>query len=1073
MEPNHPPGKAVFKKITLMKVVKRILIGFLALVVLLFVFLLVAPALFKDEIIARTKTGINSAVNAKVDFADANVSFLRSFPDVTLTVDDYQVIGVDTFAGLPLVTGKQARVDLGFWSVVAGGGNYEIDAVTLDAPAINLLVLSGELANYLIVPETAGADAGAEPSPESNVLIALDHFEINDGSLVYDDRTTETYVKLTGLDATGDGDFTASVFDVDTHAEAAAFTFGQGGLTYLNEVELVADAVVNIDADNLRYTFKDNQFLLNALALEFGGSIDLEENDDILLDLTYGAPANDFRQLWSILPAAYTEGFERVQTGGTFTLAGVVKGTYNGERELYPAFTVKSDVTNGSVQYPGRPVGITGIDAALDVNSPAADLNQIVVALPRFNFNLGGDPFSGRFRLATPLSDPNVDARLQGTLDLAKWASAIPLEGVSELAGRIVADITMENVRQSALDAGKYADVNLAGDLLVSNLVYTAAGTPSVRIAQASADFTPQNVDLRQFTATLGRSDISATAQISNILAYFSADQTMRGSLTMRSNFFDADEWMTEEVASGPASPAELNASPTPADGLEEAIFDRFDFDVDAEIQQLAYGDYRPSDLKVVGNIRPNRLDIQSAAATLEQSTFNASGTINNLFDYSFADGILTGNLSVRSGYFNVSDFMAEGEAAPAPAGTSTAPAETAPIPVPRNINLTVNLAADRVQYTDLTMNQVNGVLRIRDGAVVIEDGNANLLGGAMGFTGAYDTAEGDAPGFRFSYDLRNLDFGQAFSSLNTFALLAPVGKFISGTFSSQLVLDGKLGQDLFPDLKSINAKGLLRTAEANIAAFKPLQVIGNALNVNELKNNATLRNIIAPFQVENGNVTVDPFDFRLAGIGMQMAGTSGLNTDMNFTLRAAIPRQMIEGNIVTGTALSALDKLAGQAGKLGLNLTPGDTLNLNILLTGSIANPRTSFDLLGTRDGAGGSLAGSVTDAVKDRVQQELDTRKEEVQLKLRGQVDSVKAVAGNTARAVEDSLRSAAAQQANRLERDAANQLKGALGLGRDTLAGDSTALPGATRDAVKDVKKELEKFNPFKRNKSGGGE
>ena len=399
-----------------------VLIGLGVFLVLLVAFLLVAPVIFKDEIISRTKAGINASVNAEVDFADANVSFLRSFPDIALTVDDYKVIGIDTFAGLPLVTGKQARVDLGFWSVVAGNGNYEIDAVTLDAPAINLLVLNGELANYLIVPETSGADAGATQSTESNVLITLDHFAVTDGSLVYDDRTTETYVKLTGLNATGDGDFTASVFDVDTHAEADAFTFGQGGITYLNEVDLEADAIVNIDADNMKYTFKDNKVLLNELALEFGGSIDLEDNDDILLDLTYSAPANDFRQLWSIIPAAYTEGFERVQTGGTFTLNGNVKGTYNGEREVYPAFTVNSDIANGSVQYPGRPVAITGIDAALQVNSPGANLDQLVVSLPRFNFNLGGDPFAGSFRLATPLSDPNVDARLQGTLDLAKWA---------------------------------------------------------------------------------------------------------------------------------------------------------------------------------------------------------------------------------------------------------------------------------------------------------------------------------------------------------------------------------------------------------------------------------------------------------------------------------------------------------------------------------------------------------------------------------------------------------------------------------------------------------------------------
>ncbi len=1069
-----------------MKLAKRLLIGLLVLVVLLVGFLLAAPILFKDQIVANVKSAVNNNLNAKVDFADANVSFLRSFPDISLAVDDYSVVGIDTFAGLPLVTGRQASVDLGFWSVVAGDGNYNIEAVTLDAPSINLLVLTPELANYLIVPETeeAGGAAGATSEEGADPLITLDHFAVNDGSLVYDDRTTTTYLKLSGLEAIGDGDFTASVFDLNTVAKANAFTLAQGGVTYLNEVTLDADAIVNIDADAMRYTFKDNRVTLNALALEFGGSIDLQDNDDIDFNLTYQAPANDFKQLWSIIPAAYTEGYERVQTGGTFTLQGTVNGTYNGDKEVYPAFTVNSNISGGSVQYPGRPVGITGIDAALAVNSPSSDLDQLVVDVPRFDFTLGGDPFAGRFRLSSPLSDPSVDARLKGTLDLEKWSSAIPLEGVSELAGRIVADITMDNVRQSAIDAGRYAEVNLAGDLLVSNLVYTAEGTPSVRIAQAKADFTPQYVDLQQFTATLGRSDISASAKVNNILAYFSPEQTMRGSVTMRSNYFDADEWMTEEDSERVSSPAELNATatPAPAPEAETEVFDRFDFDVDAEIQELAYGTYRPKDLRVVGNIKPNRLEIANAAATLEQSNFTMSGVVNNLFDYTFDDGVLTGDLSVRSGYFDVADFMEdEGVTttndAPATPPAADATAETAPIPVPRNINLKVDMVADRVQYTDITMNDVQGTMLVRDGAIVIEDGNANLLGGAMDFTGSYDTAEGQEPGFHFSYDMKNMDFSQVFGALNTFAILAPVGKFISGNFSSQLVMEGKLGADLFPQLSSIDAKGLLRTAEARIASFKPLQVIGNALNVNELKNSTTLKDIIAAFQINDGKVTVEPFDFRLAGIPMQLGGTHGLDTDMDYRIRAAVPRSLIQGNIVTGTALSALDKLAGQAGKLGLNITPGDTLNLNVKLTGSLADPRAGFDLLGTEGGGGdGSLAGSVKDAVKDRVQEELETRKEQVRDELATRVDSAKALAGARAQVVEDSLRSAAAQQAERLEQEAANKLRGALGLGRDSTAtagADSLALPGAAQDAVDDVKKELEKFNPFKRKKNGGGE
>ena len=1047
-----------------MKVAKRILIGLLVFVVILVAFLALAPVIFKDEIIANVKSSVNNAVNAEVDFADASVSFLRSFPDIALSVDDYSVIGIDTFAGLPLVRGKAARIDLGFWSVIAGDGNYNIDAVTLDEPDVHLLVFSPELANYLIVPETEGGDAGAADSTGSTAVITLDHFEINNGSLIYDDRTTETYVRMEGLNATGEGDFTATVFDVVTQAQADRFTLSQAGMTYLDEVRMTADGTVNVDSENLRYTFTDADVTLNELALVMNGSIDLEDNEDILFDLAYEAPANDFRQLWSMVPAAYTEGFEQVQTGGTFTLNGTVQGAYNGTTETYPAFTVNSEIAGGSVQYPGKQVGITGIDAQLAVESPGSDLDQLTVALPRFDFTLGNDPFSGSFRLATPLSDPDVDARLNGTLDLGNWAAAIPLEGVEELAGRIVADITMNNVRQSALDAGRYADVNLSGDLLVSNLVYVAEGTPAVRIAQARADFSPQAIDLRQFTATLGKSDVSATGRIDNILAYFTPDQTMRGSVELRSNYFDADEWMVTETEDRSSSPAEAEAA---AAGPPTEVFDRFDFDLDAQIQQLAYGTYQPTDLRVAGNIKPNSLVIEQASATLQESSFDASGRINNLFDYTFGDGVLTGELDLRSGFFNVGDFMVEEPTMATGqdgAGTTTVAVGEAAIPIPENINLRVNLAADRVQYTDITLNNLRGALLVRDGAAVIEDGNANLFGGSMGFRGAYETAGEEEPVFRFAYDMKNLDFSQAFGSLNTFAILAPVGKFLTGTFSSELLMEGQLGQDLMPVLGSIDAEGLLRTADARISSFKPLQVIGRALNINELKENATLKNIIAAFEVHDGQVTVDPFDLSLAGIDMTLAGSHGLNTDMNYRIRAQVPRTMVDGNIIGGAALSALDKLAKQAKGLGLNLSPGDTINLDIALTGSMSDPKANFNLLGSNgaDGQGQTAGGAVADAIKDRAEEEVRQR-----------TDSLRSLAEERTQNFRDTLEKQAAAQAERLEQQAAARVRDALGISdtSQTIA-DSIDIPGVGKDAVEDVKNKLEKFNPFKRKKGDGG-
>jgi hypothetical protein len=1065
-----------------MKIIKRILIALVVLVVVGVIFLLAAPIIFKDQIVENVKSSVNQALEAEVDFRDVNLSFLRSFPDVSLVLDDVEVMGVDTFAGLPLMTAKRAQVDVGFWSVVGGDGNYNIDEVALDEPFINLLVLTPELANYLIVPEGDGAIEEPSTAPAA-AQINLSHYEVNKGTFVYDDRTTETYLKIEGLTTTGDGDFTATVFDLDTYSEADALTLKQSGVTYLNEVKAVADAMVNVDLNNARYTFLDNKITLNALDLVFGGSISLEDNDDIVFDLDYEAPVNDFRQLWSLIPSAYTAGYEDVKTTGNFTLNGTVDGPFNGEKEIYPAFTVNTDISSGSVQYPGRSVGITGIDAKIGINSPSADLNQMVIDIPRFDFDLGGDPFRGRLKLSTPLSDPKVDARVKGDLDLAKWAQAMPLEGVRELGGKIIADITLDRVRQSLLNAGRYQDLNVLGDVAISNFVYVTDELPPVRIASANADFTPQAVNVPTFAMTLGRSDLSGGGKIDNPLAYFTADQTMKGNFNLRSNFFDADEWMPAEAANSPTlSPAELEnagtATTTDNGQPATAVFDRFDFDVDADIRELKYATYRPKGLKAVGNVKPNRMEISSAAGTLGSSSFTGSGTIVDLFDYTFGEGVLTGDLAVRSGFIDLADFMSEEATTTVTTDNGQPAAEAAAIPIPSNINLNVALDADRVKYDNINLDQMLGKLVMQGGQAVIEDGSAKLLGGRMNFAGAYDTSEPGDPGFRFHYDLKSMDFGQTFNTLNTFAALAPIGKFLQGQFSTDLVLEGKLGNDLFPKLGTIDAKGLFQTAEAKLAGFTPARKIGQALNIEELKNSTTFKNLVTIFLVEDGQVQIEPFNFRLAGIPLRVQGKHGLEQDMDYTIRAAIPRAMIKGNIVTGTALSALDQLAGQASKLGLNITPGDTLNVDINLLGSISDPKFKFNLLGSEDGEAASVQDAVVDAVKDRVTTEVEERKEEVEAEVtervntvkedaQRRIDSLRNVAGQRAQQVRDSIARAAQAEADRLKAQAAAELRNRLKL--DSLRADSllNKIPGV--DALKE---ELERFNPFKKKKKTGG-
>jgi hypothetical protein len=440
-----------------------------------------------------------------------------------------------------------------------------------------------------------------------------------------------------------------------------------------------------------------------------------------------------------------------------------------------------------------------------------------------------------------------------------------------------------------------------------------------------------------------------------------------------------------------------------------------------------------------------------------------------NAWDYTFSDATLGGKLNLKSDFVNVADFMEEtSETSSSAAAEPTA--STAAIPVPENIDLVVVLEANKVQYTDILLEQMSGNLVIRDEQVVIEDGTTKVLGGMMGFAGAYDTSEPGDPGFRFHYDLKSLGFDQAFQYLNSFKQLAPIGEYLQGKFNSDLIVSGKLGPDLFPKLSTLDAKGFIQALDAGLSTFAPLQKVGNALNVKELTNRIDVKGIKSWFTIEKGQVTIAPFHVKIAGIPMTINGTHGLDQAMNYSISAAVPRTMIEGNIVTGAAIGALDQLAGKASQLGLNIEPGDTLNVGIGLTGSIADPKTKIDLLGAKKGNGESVGQTVAAAVEDRVKEEVGTKVEDAKQQGQDKVDETKKAAEATVAATRDSLKRVADQQAQAIKDQAAQKAKDILA-GTDT-TGIKVPSTEQAQEAVKDIKKELEKFNPFKKKKKDGG-
>lgn len=1023
------------------KIIKRIFIG-LGIFLVLFIGALVAiPFLFKDEIIEGVKKVANENLNAKLDFSTVDISLLRSFPSVSIGLNDYSVTGIEEFEGVKLVGGDAFRITVDFWSAWNFGKvPLEIKSVTLDKPEINVIVLANGKANYDIAKPTTDTT-----TTETAFQIKLQEYAITGGNITYDDRLGGTYLKLTDLNHSGEGDFTQDIFDLTTKTSIGEMTAESGGIAYLKKAKMKLDAGFNIDMPNSKYTLKENDLRINDLQLKADGWVAMPNENDIDMDLTFSAPQSDFKSFLSMIPNAYTAGYDNVKASGTFKLDGMVKGKYSDNPETYPAFNINLDINNGDVKYPDLPLGVSAINTNVKVNSHGSDLDQMLVDISKFSLKIGNNPLEGYFKLRTPMSDPDVDTKIKGVLNLEELSKAFPMEGVKTLNGIINSDIAVKT-KMSTIDKGDYANVDMTGNASIQNMNYVADGMPAVNISAMQVDFTPQSVNLPSFTMKLGKSDLSGSGRIDNLLAYFSPDKTMKGSMTVRSNYFNADEWMTEEeVGSGQSAVG----SPPPA-STDEEIFNRFDFTMDAQVAKMDYDVYKIENFVAKGNFTPAKLTVTQLSGKLGDSDFNASGALTNIWNYLFSNEKLGGNLTLRSNYMNLNQFMTE-EGAPA---TTTAPAEASePILVPENIDMIVNADMNTVIYDNMELKNVRGALLVRNEEVRFDNLTANSLGGSMKIDGGYNTQVHDKPKFDFGMKLTNIDFQKAFTTFNTFQAIAPIGKYIQGNFNTDLTMSSNLTKDLMPDLGTLAAAGLLETLNGTITGAAPLQAIGDKLNVDAFKK-LNIKNSKNWFTVKDGAVQLEEFKQSYDGIDMRIGGSHKLTGDMDYKIIAKIPRAKIGKNPLGAAANSGLDFLSGEASKLGLNVNAGEFINVQINLGGTLDKPKPTFKILGS-EGTGESVKDAVVSKVKEEAQQQLDKAKDEATARAEAERKKLEAAAQAEKERLEAELKKKAEEEAKKAAEAAAKKVGG-----------------DAAKKAEEEAKKKLEEINPFKKKKGGGG-
>lgn len=621
---------------------KKVLIIIASLFGLIVVAAVALPIIFKDDIQAAIDKELDNALNAKVYYdTDAfSLSLFKNFPDITVTVGNFGIVGNAPFENDTLVAVKEFALTIDIMSAIKGE-QIEILNVSLDQPTINVLVLADGTANYDIAKDTGETVEETPEEPSGALAIKIQGWQITNGNVVYDDATLPMVAKIKGLNHSGSGDFATDVFDMVTKTTVDALFISYDGVEYIENKKLTADITMAMDLANMKFTFKENKAQLSDFAFGVDGWVSMPASD-IDMDITYGGKDINMKSVLSLIPGVYQEYMEGVTASGSVNFDGFVKGTYN--ETTMPQVVANFGIANGKISYADYPIPMEDIQVSAKFDMPTADLRETSFIMDKFHMLLDGEEVSA-YLLFKDLEDYFWDFRVNGNIDLEKITKVVELEGMS-VKGLISANMQTQG-RMSDLDAERYDKLPTSGSMTMTGFVYESADLPQgFGIAETSMSFDPAKISLSKFKGNAGKTDLNMDGEISNYLAYALNDSAMLyGKLNFYSSMVDANEWMTEETEETTVDTAAMEVVRIP---------ENIDFVLASKIDLIKYDTW---ELKNFGG----KVIIKDGAMTMEKVGFDlmdghfemngsyqtAAALVNPLYDFDFS----IQGLSIASAY--------------------------------------------------------------------------------------------------------------------------------------------------------------------------------------------------------------------------------------------------------------------------------------------------------------------------------------------------------------------------------------------------------------------------------------
>lgn len=497
------------------------------------------PFLFKDKIKSKIIESINKNVNATVALEDVSLNLFKSFPKATVTLDKMSVINKAPFQGDTLVYSE--KIDLKMSMMELFNGEKEpmtIQSIGTENTKINILFNKDGIGNYDIAIKKAASETNEKEKP---FALSIQNYEVENLKFTYKDAASKMKLVLDSINHEGTGNFEQEVLDLDTKTTAKV-TFDMDKSNFMRNVPISLEAILGVDLKNSKYTFKENKVLINQLPLNFNGFIQMVEKGQVY-DLTFNTHSSDFKNFLGLIPLEYAGNLADVETSGKFEVKGKVKG--NLSDTTVPTFDIEMLSNKASFKYKDLPKSVKNISIDTHIVNETGLMNDTFVDLDKLSFAIDQDVFNASAHIKNLTENPNIDAALNGVINLANVSKAYPVKLEKPLNGILKANVKMAFDMKS-VENSQYQNIKNSGNINVTGFNYSGPEMAKpVSVSVADLSFNPSKINLNKLQAKTGKSEINVSGSLDNFYGFLFKNQILKGNFNLNSSLFAVADFMS------------------------------------------------------------------------------------------------------------------------------------------------------------------------------------------------------------------------------------------------------------------------------------------------------------------------------------------------------------------------------------------------------------------------------------------------------------------------------------------------------------------------------------------------